>query len=304
MKLKYLFTGLISIILFSCEKTVNIKIPDSGRKLVVNSFFAEDSILKVNLSKSKYILDGESEFESVKNAKIILYKNNIKIEELIDSLNGFYYGNYILKAGSKYKLEVSAKDFPTSKAESDLPLRTKIIELSGYQSMDEYGWPETAFNLTFKDDAETEHYYFISVTERRYTKYNLSEGKDTVIIDDYELNVYSTDPNTFSDDWYLNKGVVLKDDLFNGKEYKLFFKAYRDFYDSNESTSVYYVKFSTISKEYYLYYISYAKHVNAQDEFFMEPVQVYTNIENGFGIFAGYSTDVDSVVLENNQSPL
>jgi len=33
-------------------------------------------------------------------------------------------------------------------------------------------------------------------------------------------------------------------------------------------------------------------------------VQVYTNIENGFGIFAGYSTDVDSVVLENNQSPL
>ncbi len=304
MKLKYLFTGLISIILFSCEKTVNIKIPDSGRKLVVNSFFAEDSILKVNLSKSKYILDGESEFEPVKNAKIILYKNNIKIEELIDSLNGFYYGNYILKAGNKYKLEVSAKDFPTSEAESGLPLRTKIIELSGYQSMDEYGWPETAFNLTFKDDAETENYYFISVTERRYTRYNLSEGKDTVIIDDYELNVYSTDPNTFSDDWYLNKGVVLKDDLFNGKEYKLFFKAYRDFYDSNESTSVYYVKFSTISKEYYMYYISYAKHVNAQDEFFMEPVQVYTNIENGFGIFAGYSTDVDSVVLENNQSPL
>jgi len=28
---------------------------------------------------------------------------------------------------------------------------------------------------------------------------------------------------------------------------------------------------------------------------FAEPVQVYNNIENGFGIFAGYAADVDTI---------
>jgi len=77
-------------------------------------------------------------------------------------------------------------------------------------------------------------------------------------------------------------------------------RGYKDFNDNIEDRSVYYIRFYTVSKEFYQYYISLSKHLNAQDEFFMEPVQVYSNIKNGFGIFAGYSIDVDSVEIQTN----
>ena len=143
------------------------------------------------------------------------------------------------------------------------------------------------------------NYYFIQVIERRYVTYTLDDGSDTTFIEDTKLSVYSDDPIAFADDWYMEEGVIFNDEVINGKEYTIWFKGNSYYYDNNESRSVYYIIFKTVSKEFYRYYISLAKHMNAQGEIFMEPVQVYTNIENGFGIFAGYSADADSVIIQN-----
>ena len=37
--------------------------------------------------------------------------------------------------------------------------------------------------------------------------------------------------------------------------------------------------------------------MNAKGNPFVEPVQVYENITNGYGIFAGYSSYKDSIVV-------
>ena len=290
---------LLAVLLFACEKTIKIEIPDNGRRLVVNSFFGQDSVMKINLTKSKYILDGSSDYSPVLNAKITLYEEGVRIEELTDLLDGNYIGHYKLKNDVDYKVEVTAEGFPLASAENSIPGKTEILNIDAYETMDMYGWPEYNFKLTFKDDVNAENYYFIQVMERRYVTYTLDDGSDTTFIEDNRLYLQSDDPIAFSDDWYLEEGVIFNDEVINGKEYTIWFKGNSYYYDNNESRSVYYIIFKTVSKEFYRYYISLAKHMNAQGEIFMEPVQVYTNIENGFGIFAGYSADVDSVIIQN-----
>ncbi len=58
-----------------------------------------------------------------------------------------------------------------------------------------------------------------------------------------------------------------------------------------------YLKLCTISEEYYLYAKSYADQSFAIDySLFVEPVSVFTNVHNGYGIFAGYGQCVDTVL--------
>jgi hypothetical protein len=53
----------------------------------------------------------------------------------------------------------------------------------------------------------------------------------------------------------------------------------------------------SISKEYYDYQTSLNEYWNADGNPFAQPVQVFTNIENGFGIFAGFGKSSDTLRL-------
>lgn len=56
-----------------------------------------------------------------------------------------------------------------------------------------------------------------------------------------------------------------------------------------DSEKVIRVQLSNISKEFYDYQKSLSEHNRSDDNPFAEPVQVYTNVKNGFGCVAGYN---------------
>jgi hypothetical protein len=296
---------IIATSLFSCEKTVNIKIPDNGRKLTVNSFFSKDSNLVVSLSKSRYILDGTYNFESVEDADISFFENNNLVENLNEVNPGIYKSNFILQENNNYRIEVSSKDFPVVNCQSSIPGKTEIISLSVNPSADEYGNQTVTFKLKFQDDLGSTNYYFIQVFRRvKYTYYDEDSGTEITNENIEMVYIDSDDPNVFQEDWALTDGLLMSGELINGREYTLSFASSSGYYyegqneSSNEDDTTYFIYFHSVSKDYYLYYKSLSKHRETKDEFFMEPVQVYNNIENGFGIFAGYSTVVDSVKVE------
>lgn len=303
--MKHLITILIiATTLFSCEKTINIKIPDEGRKLTVNSFFSRDSNMLISLTESRYILDGKFEFDPVENANVNVFKNGNVIEQLTETSPGTYQSGFILNESSLYQIEVSSNEFPNVKAESYLPEKTDIISISAKPSVDEYGSEVIKFNLKFKDNPDMENYYFVQVY--KYIRfYDLETGEETGEVIMEAQYLYSDDPNTFQE-WGIGEGLLVSDEFLNGKEYSLSFSGNSYiYYNYGEGPTevgdaiTYYIQFHTISKDYYQYYKTLAKHKEAQDEFFMEPVQVYNNIENGFGIFAGLVTAVDSVKIEH-----
>ncbi|MCB0476306.1 MAG: DUF4249 family protein [Flavobacteriaceae bacterium] len=57
------------------------------------------------------------------------------------------------------------------------------------------------------------------------------------------------------------------------------------------------MEFRTVSEDYYLYHSSITRQNYSEGSSFAEPVFVYNNIENGHGVFAGFNTSVDSVLL-------
>ena len=55
------------------------------------------------------------------------------------------------------------------------------------------------------------------------------------------------------------------------------------------------VKLLHINKDYYNYIRSLNTYENAADNPFAEPVNLYTNVNNGYGLFTTYARAVDSI---------
>ncbi len=47
----------------------------------------------------------------------------------------------------------------------------------------------------------------------------------------------------------------------------------------------------SVTEDYYLYLKSYSSQIYFEDNPFSEPVQIYTNIENGAGLMGAYNYD-------------
>ncbi len=293
---------IFTILLYSCDKTVNIPIPDNGRKLVVNSFFQSGNNLTVNLSKSKYILDNSNSNDAISNAEISLFENNILLEKLIETEPGKYKSTFFLLENKEYSIFVNSNNFDQVKAFNKIPLLSTInnFKFINY-TIAEYGDQEINFTIEFDDDLNTEGFYLIELfKEFNYYEYNSDTDQYDIETKSIEkIYISSKDPG-YGDEKYNNSGILLDDKLFNGKNHSFSFYAYAYSYyykkvNKADDKEKYYVHLSTISKDYYLYINSLNKHLNTQGDFFSEPVQVYGNIENGFGIFAGFSSSIDSV---------
>ena len=69
--------------------------------------------------------------------------------------------------------------------------------------------------------------------------------------------------------------------------------------DFSDSTTFNFNLFS-ISKDYYLYLQSWSKQADSKGDPFSEAVSVYTNINKGVGIFAGFNKSTYSILARNN----
>ncbi len=73
---------VILLFLVSCQKE-EIKVPDTGRKIVINGIITTDSLINLNLSRSLYITDPDLVEESLlNNAQAHVYENNALIDSL------------------------------------------------------------------------------------------------------------------------------------------------------------------------------------------------------------------------------
>ena len=297
---------ILSLLFISCEKNVNIKIPDEGRKLTLNSFIYEDSLIKVNLTKSKYILDNTYAFVGIENADISIFEDNNLLGKLDEVSNGNYISTFAAKQNKEYKIEVSGGNLPSVISKSIVPEKTKIESSSVKHPSKNDNYYNTKFKITFQDNPNTEDYYFIELNKRtRYTYYDEELGEDITVEYFNSEYIYSDDLNAYQLGYNMSEGLLLSDEFINGKLYTFTFTTSSGYFEEDltdtpddKNSLTYLISLHSISKELFLYYKSYSKYSDSDEmEFFAEPVQVYNNIENGFGIFAGSSVAVDSTTF-------
>jgi len=297
MKQSIILSAFLMLALTSCEDffqtTVEIELPEHEAKLTYSGFaYLLNDTLNVShvISHSKGTLDNDP--VDIQNGKYVL-KTDDKVlvdETLLSFANTYLDTSEPLVAGNQYDITVSADGWEDISASQVLPKAVEIetVEYEANGGIDEFGEPADTYSITFTDDGDEENYYFVSGLAKVTSSYTFDGVTYT---DTYEDNLYftSTDP-TVTQMWGFN-GAAIKDAAFNGKEYSLRLNSYpvsynesgNDFSVELESVNI---KLFSLSKEAYNFLVSLQLYKDARDNPFSEPVVVFENIENGYGIFA------------------
>jgi hypothetical protein len=307
MKKILLLGFLLNTILFSgCVKILNDELKTKEVKMVLNAAISPDSMFTVNISKTIHIFEDESadNLPFIDSAKVQLFENGNYLFDLQNIGAGYYINpQFFPQTGKEYKVNVSYGSLKPIECKTTIPAVTPIksFDTLSVTTMDEYGGNHVQLigELTYNDAPDKSNYYQLSC---KVTYLDPNNNTYT-----YDQGLWPTDDNERFFDGYNNGKLLWNDKLTNGKEVSFKF-VYYDTYEygkksnRSEESARFVFYFKSISKEYYTYLksIDVYYETGEGDNPFSEPVVIYSNVENGYGIMGGYTQDTTSVKLVFN----
>ncbi|HNZ71843.1 MAG TPA: DUF4249 domain-containing protein [Prolixibacteraceae bacterium] len=325
---------LFSALFTACSTEVEFKGEELEPKLVVNSICLVDSLLEVEVSATKLIPGFESKFRFIPNATVKVFVDDEETEvlqcvnvgdsvraKLEDLFLARYSGKTVVKSGKKYRVEVSHPDFKhvaVGEMTGAMPvlIESAFVEVVKNDDILDNSSSKVNASITFTDTPDEENYYrlyvYLSVGEGfETTKPNGEEGI-RVLVMDYFVNqqltssdpVFSNnnDPNNILGETSSFGYTIFDDKLLKGKPYELSFELYEhwawDMAHVDTTMGGYYIvhfELQSITKDVYYYLKSIDDSNESGMGLFTEPVQVYSNIANGLGIFGAASSSTYNI---------
>ena len=239
------------------------------------------------------------------------------------------------QADDDYTLRVSHPDYGDLIASSQVPSPPQIVSVT-FDVLDvrqegQFVNNQIAYGLTLHlDDPPQENFYSLSLI-LRFEDFGTIDinGNNMLLIEDNDLlvSIQSDDPvvdNAFSS--YRDE-LLFKDVSFNGQQYEMkvygafetddprYFQLFDEGFALNEEAydkegnivrqagdttgvNTLHAILRNTTEEYYNYNYTRDLQVSVENNPFAQPVQVYDNIENGLGIFAGYSQIEKKVAIK------
>jgi hypothetical protein len=300
--MKYIVLAVLAFAVFSCETTEKIDdFPLRPARLVANCYFAADSVWEVQVSQSLSVLDNAN-LKLVEDARVLLYRDSTFIDTIRKDFDGLYRSAVSLPVEKrKYSIQVTTPKFKTPLSASavtparvpisdvTLTIRDSSIYRERWPGEEEhiYGDIEGEFGVVIDDPGDTENYYELRIYQTSTYEYWEFDSLYTYV-ERYLMNFGTDDPvaeDYGSDNEYLNS-ILFSDEIFNGQKYEVTLK-FDDWINSNYK--IYSFELKSLTREGYLYRRTIEKYEQSSGDPFSEPVVIYSNIENGYGIFAGYA---------------
>ena len=314
-----------------CESIVEIDREVTEAKITVNCIFESDSIFSVIVARSRDVIENDGKNFYYSNAEVKLFKDNDFLEtlpvvtrydtiyewnELGESITPVEYYIYnsstVAEIGVDYKIEVSVDDLPSVSATARIPEPVVPLE----SAFDSYTVEELYDQLYLKGE-------YSIVVQDPAGEANFYQPKLFVYFSDsiFENNYdFELDTLIWGDLLYINEGYTEVYRESETSDFDLGFESYSDVYndnlfDGNQKTFNYnfntqyiggpnsfnrrlVVELTSLSEEYYNYVDSRSRQQWSEGDPFSEPVFVYNNIENGYGIFAGKSISRQEYLIE------
>ena len=274
--------------LAACQDPIDLKkLPSYTEKSVINGSLNNLSNIEFSLSKSAYAYNTSSPGR-INSPVIIVLEDGQPLSVSYDPVNSKYFTNSRPKPGSTYFISVESEN-ATALASTKMPNAfsgsSKLVINGG---IDQTGVPSDLISISWTDNGAENNYYKINF-------YYYSELAQTFVPFSYSTTdqvLLSTETIKTNDG-----GYVFKDDLFNGKSKTL--SAVPSFgLTSPTAPYKYLIQLRNMSEEYYKYLTTLQRFRDAQDfgnGLFSEPIVVYSNINNGLGIWAGTSMVSDTL---------
>jgi hypothetical protein len=308
---------MMAFLYICCYSTTEVEIPNDASFLVVNTVnFQPDSTWLIELNKSSPYLNNndytlnESAIVTIKDSE----GNQIQLAPGSVGDRFFYLSNQKPEVGKEYELKIDVSGFPSVKSKSQIPSPIEIQKVlidstvlkkayDFYEKNGNYGpYQGEIINclISFYDPADEKNYYELELyreTESQRTDDDGNLIKEHFIFEQHFL--FEGDINAF--------GYTIKtDELFNGALYtwsiKVPISAFYDFKFGLGADYSFKLKLhftlKHLSKDYYNYHETLRLQTIRNGDPFAQPVIVHNNIENGAGIFAGFSQSV--MILKNH----
>lgn len=293
------------LLLSSCRK--DIELPDSGtdRKTVVNCFFSKDSLWQIQISEDIPAVNAPFNFKAIEGAQIeVNYESDISQNTFSFVENskglGFYTLEDKVKGNAEEIVDISVQaNGRTVLASSVLP-DCPVIE-------------EFEFNLEITEDKRDCDFFPIvsyignlslkiptEMNNQRYYGLKLSYLSDYLkdrengsgdLIDTLIRKKLRVNPNTNGEvvlNYTFGNNAIFTNEIAENGEINLNISLSNFLEIKGEIPTEVKLELFALSSEYYDFITSYDAHLAAENDPFAVPVPVFNNIENGFGIFAGY----------------
>ena len=269
---------------FSCEKDVNFDF-DIEPKLCLNCVLNPDSMIIAYLSISQ-ALSKQNHLIPIEEATITLYENEGFIGYFQDNENGNYSMALYPKTGAKYTITAEVKGYKTLSASTVVPTYLDILVRKDTIGFTEYlNMPIFNLDVKLNDPVGKDYYWLYETRILKGKKYggNCREI-NAPFVDDFN-RVLDADSNYGFTNFLQTR---ITDEGYDGQLMEF---TIPEFLGRDEFQAQYFLH----ADEHYDKYIK-TTIINRMKETaelpFYEPIQIYSNIENGYGIFCSCSITV------------
>lgn len=314
-----LLTGTFMIILASCSEE-SFNVPDTGRKIVINSLISTNKFFSVRISMSAHVTDYSDSalIESINyinNATVKVYQNgmlkdslyNIK-KEIGNSGDCYDHDNYYSKhliplPGEEYEIKVTAPGLPVATASTFIPECVNIDKVDTthfYSNFNIPDWPlfqNIIFHINFTDPATEKNYYLLKV-------YSKDQPWGFPIVATFYCKDPVVEEKLSNPSSVSLEGIAFTDKIFDGRNYTLNTSVPGTCIKDSECAEydrVIYLHLYSITKEYYRYIQALNLYKELNHSSFYDPVLIPSNISGGLGFFSGAALATDSIIISRYQ---
>ena len=265
----------IVILGISCTKEVTLKF-EHKPKLTFNCILNPDSTIRANLSYSR-VLGGAGDFIHAEDAIIKLFENDKLLGELTGLGKGVYYYKYYPKTGNTYSVEIEVEGMPIMDASTTIPKRTKIEFVSiPKKPLEKY--PKMIIKIHDKIGRHFYWNYTYSISKKDGTIY--SNGLTTTfspLFDNFNRQIDAD----YEYGFYYWEMLRIKDELYDGKilQWEQNWRTFStdNFFDVYLEPDSCYDRYLKTSIQMHM--------LENEGLPMSEPVQIFSNVKNGYGIF-------------------
>lgn len=274
----FILIGLLATM--SCRKLVQSEFPYFPPKPVVNSILIADSLIKIHVSMASKL--DTNELQGINNAQVLLYVNDTFKEQLTCADSGIYLSSITAVPLSKYECKVIVAGYDTTSASCALPARARVFNpvYIAVVGKDQEGNRYPGLKFSFSNENNKLLYYEAKIIGN--SSYN-----------DLAYYENQTDPVLINEGY---PRVLFSNELIQDTVYRIKANLFTDTYDNSSLI----IEFRSVSFEYYRFLRQ--KYLYNQGRFpdfeqgSYQGYQLYSNVKNGYGIFAGYSADYSDII--------
>ena len=298
MKACYKIIVFTSIMLFcsGCITPVDQPELDPLDILVLNGLLSDSDTVYVQLTKP--VNPTSEAFDLVRDVEVVLTQEGGIEQSFIYDDSLFILPGFEYQPNTNYKIAVLDPQFRpiiTSNTKSPLAPESTIVNSNLTFALDSEGYNVASVTLKFKNNPEIPAYFSVRVIA-------LND-----IVSNSILYLNSNDPviRNESEVQLAQENLVFSNEIINSKEYLLNIQfSFEPDYGVNELLVV---EFYSLSESLYRYFKSYEVHDFNQEPFngelinffeATEPVDLYTNISNGLGIFGALAVQRDTIYVD------